>query len=152
MAGNVLDHSIEAISRWSCKAEAWVDETCELALVFDEPQEIMEMRMSLCKGDQRTRSVNVWVDGDLASTITSSVVTTAYETYELNESHVTTITLQAVDTRDNGWLSVTGVSNNFAPEIRPMNRPLHGYVIVTTCEAATFLVQQRISFLPPWRG
>lgn len=71
--------------------------------------------MSLYKGDQRTRSVNVWVDGDLASTITSSGITTAYETYELNESHVTTITLQAVNTRDNGWLSVTRVRKSFAP-------------------------------------
>lgn len=39
VADNVLDHSIESMSRWSCKAEAWVDETCELALVFDEREE-----------------------------------------------------------------------------------------------------------------
>lgn len=110
VADNVLDDSIEDVSRWSCKAEASGVEACELTLVFDEPQDILEIRIALYKGDQRSRSVNVLVDGNLVRTIASSGTTTAYEPYNLTATQATTIVLQAAGVEDNGWLSITGVS------------------------------------------
>lgn len=41
----------------------------------------MEVRMAFWKGDERTRLVNVWVDGELVSTIQSSAETMLYENY-----------------------------------------------------------------------
>ncbi|CAM9279989.1 unnamed protein product [Sphacelaria rigidula] len=84
-------------------------DACELTLTFDTPQDLSEMRVALWKGDQRTRSIDVLVDGALDGTFVSSGTTTDYETYDLVVAQVNEVVLQAVDIADNGWLSVTGV-------------------------------------------
>ena len=106
---NTLDDSIEPNSRWSCNAELAGVDFCELTLEFDTPHDLVQMDMALYKGDTRTRSVNVWVDGVLQQTIESSGTTTDFERYQLIASDAMTVTLQAVSTTDNGWLSVTEV-------------------------------------------
>ena len=104
---NVLDDSIADDSRWSCNAELSGIDACELTLMFDEPQDIVQIYMALYKGDERTRSVNVWVDGVFTHTITSSGTTTGFETYDLIAPGATTVVLQGVD--DSEWLSITEV-------------------------------------------
>ena len=107
---NVLDNSIDSKSRWSCKAASSNIDVCELTFKFDAPHNLVQMEMALYRGDKRTRSVNVWVNGVLQHTIESSGTTTDFETYELIASDATTVMLQAVGLRKNGWLSITEVS------------------------------------------
>ena len=117
MPANVLDDSIEPASRWSCRPSFSVIEVCELALVFDEPQDIFEIRMALWKGNQRNRTVDIWVDGSLSTSVQSSGSTQDYEAYELSATQATTIVLQEAGAEDDVWLSVTGVScENCTPQ------------------------------------
>ena len=85
-------------------------EVCELSLVFEEPQDIFELRMALFKGNQRTRTVSIWVDGVLSSTVETSGTTLEYEPYALEAMQATTIVLQGTGLEENVWLSITGVS------------------------------------------
>lgn len=106
-------------------------DACELTLTFDTPQDLSEMRVALWKGDQRTRSIDVLVDGALDGTFVSSGTTTDYETYDLVVAQVNEVVLQAVDIADNGWLSVTGVSEtsvtifHYSHAVRAMYRVSH---------------------------
>eukprot|EP00904_Undaria_pinnatifida_P011612 jgi/Undpi1/7581/HiC_scaffold_23.g10054.m1 len=84
-------------------------EVCELSLVFEEPQDIFELRMALFKGNQRTRTVSIWVDGVLSSTVETSGTTLEYEPYALEAMQATTIVLQGTGLEENVWLSITGV-------------------------------------------
>ena len=107
---NVLDGSFDDVSRWSCSAKVSDVDACELTLEFDEPQDIVRMRMAFYKGDERTRSLNVWVDGVYTHTIMSSGRTTGYETYDLIAPGAKTVVLQASGLQDSGWLSISEVS------------------------------------------
>ena len=110
MPANVLDNSIEPESRWSCKAASANIDVCELTLEFDAPNDIVQMKMALYKGNNRTRSVNVWGNGVLQHTIKSSGITTDFGTYQLVASGAMTVMLQEVGIDDNGWLSITEIS------------------------------------------
>ncbi|CAN0283540.1 unnamed protein product [Ascophyllum nodosum] len=84
------------------------------------------MEMALYKGNRRVRSVNVWVNGVLQHTIESSGTTTDFETYELIASDATTVMLQAVGLRKNGWLSITEVKfmeEDVSPTSLPATMP-----------------------------
>lgn len=115
VAVNILDGSTAPESRWSCNAVKQLLLFCELTFEFGLPQDIAEIRMALHKGDERTRSVNVLVDGELVTTVMSSGMTLSYESYELIAPQATTIVLQAAGSR-NDWLSITEVSRHVANE------------------------------------
>lgn len=85
-------------------------DACELTLTLAEPQDIVEIRIALWKGDIRARELNIFVDRVYATTIVSSGMTEGYETYELEASQASTILVQANEpVSDNGWLSIMGV-------------------------------------------
>lgn len=109
VAANTVDDSIEPESRWSCKAEVSGVDACELTIAFDAPTDIVELRMAFYRGEERTRAINIWVDGEFTDIVQSSGTTTEYETYELTAEQAVSITLQAAGMEDNGWLSITGV-------------------------------------------
>lgn len=83
--------------------------------MFDEPQDIFEIRMALWKGNQRNRTVDIWVDGSLSTTVQSSGSTKQYEAYELSATQATMIVLQEAGAEDDVWLGVTGVSGYNCP-------------------------------------
>ena len=62
---NVLDGSFEDASHWPCNAEVSGFGICELALEFNEPQDIVQTSMILYKANECTRSLNVWIDGSI---------------------------------------------------------------------------------------
>ena len=110
LPSNVLDDSIADVSRWSCKAEVSGVDACELALEFNQPQDIVKIYMAFYKGDERTRSVDVFVDGVLKNTILTSGTTRGYEAYELIAIGASTVVPSSAAVEDNGWLSISGVS------------------------------------------
>ena len=118
---NVLNASIESESRWSCRPSFSMIEVCELTFVLDEPQDIFEMRMAVWRGDRRNRTVNVWVDGALATTVKTSAATLEYEAYEVSATQATTIVLQEAGNEEDVWLSIMGVSDycGISPRLTP---------------------------------
>lgn len=108
VATNTIDGSTAPDSRWSCQVSN--DEFCELTISFGVPQDIAKMRLALHKGNERIRSVNVWANGDLVTTVTSSGMTLGYESFRVIAPDTTTIVLQAAGLEPNGWLSITEVS------------------------------------------
>ena len=110
VAANVLDKSIAPESRWACRPSRSEVEVCELTFVFDEPQDIFEIRMAMFKGNERNRTVNIWVDGLLSSTVVTSATTLELEAYELSATQASTIVLQEAGAEENVWLSITEVS------------------------------------------
>ena len=110
VAENVLDDSLDPTSRWSCSGSLSASGgSCELTLEFEDPQDIVQISMALHRGDQRTRSVDVWVDGDPVATLVSSGRTLDFEPYELVAPQASIIMLRAAAVDDNGWLSITEV-------------------------------------------
>ena len=109
---NVVDASTEDDSRWSCRPSYSQVDVCELTFVFDEPQDIFEIRMAMWKGNQRNRTMNIFVDGVLSTTVQTSGITLEYEAYELQATQASTILLQEAGAEENVWLSITGVSGS----------------------------------------
>lgn len=109
VASNAVDGSLDPASRWSCNSVVSNVNACELTLELDAPQDIEAINIALWKGNERTRTIDIWVDGELASTIESSGTTEDYERYALVAIEATTVVLQAVGVVDNGWLSILEV-------------------------------------------
>lgn len=78
-------------------------------LELDAPQDIEAINIALWKGNERTRTINIWVDGELTSTIESSGTIEDYEMYNLVAIGATAVVLQAAATEGNGWLSILEV-------------------------------------------
>lgn len=111
MPDNVLDGSLDPDSRWACRPSFSLIDVCELTFAFDEPQDISEIRMAMFKGNQRTRTVNVLVDGVLATTAVTSANTFELEAYEVSAIQASTIVLQEAGPEEDVWLSITEVSD-----------------------------------------
>ncbi|CAN0500205.1 unnamed protein product, partial [Scytosiphon promiscuus] len=107
---NVLNASIDDDSRWSCLPSRSLIEVCELTFTFDEPQDIFEMRLAMWKGNRRSRTINVWVDGVLSATVETSAITLEYEAYELSATQASVVMLQEAGSEEDVWISITGVS------------------------------------------
>lgn len=83
------DGDLTDLSRWSCSAglvEAGggvAGEECQIVYDFSEAQVVHSVAISFYKGDTRTRSLNINVNGDIHSVIESSGTTAGLETFEL---------------------------------------------------------------------
>lgn len=112
LPANVLEPSIDDDSRWSCLPSRQGVEVCELIFDFDEPQDIFEIRVAMWKGDRRSRTIDVWVDGVLSTRAETSGVTLGYEVYYLSATQASSIVLQQAGPLEE-WLSITGASTRF---------------------------------------
>eukprot|EP00904_Undaria_pinnatifida_P012875 jgi/Undpi1/8718/HiC_scaffold_25.g11183.m1 len=101
---NTRDGSRKANSRWSCEGDG-----CCITYYFEEPQDIVSMKIAFHKGDERTRKLDVYEtydDGKNKSQIKSSGKTLGYETFYLNTDETEKIKL-CLDGDDDEWLSIT---------------------------------------------
>ncbi|CAN0416624.1 unnamed protein product, partial [Laminaria digitata] len=112
---NTRDNDLDANSRWSCQANSLDssddDEGCWIDYDFDEPQDIVRIRIAFHKGDQNPTWLDVYDNGDYHSTIESSGSTLEYQNFFLNTDETDTIRLQLgnFDGSDDTWLSITEV-------------------------------------------
>ena len=67
--------------------------------------------MAMFKGNERVRTVDVLVDGVLATTVVTSANTFELEAYEVSASQASTIVLQEAGPEEDVWLSLTEASN-----------------------------------------
>ena len=105
-AANTRDGDIS--TRWSCK-EDLLDINCEIMYTFEEPQNIVRMLIAFYKGDERTRELNVKLNGSTQSIIQSSGETDGFESFELETDETETLTLEAVNLQGDEWISITEV-------------------------------------------
>ena len=113
MPENTRDNSLDANSRWSCQGDILDDDNngCWLDYYFDEAQDIVRMRIAFHKGDQRTRTLDVYENGNYHSTITSGGSTMGYQNFMLDTDETNRIRLRLDGYGDNSdvWLSITEV-------------------------------------------
>ena len=105
---NTRDNDIWANSRWSCK-EDLEGERCRITYYFDEPQDIVQMRIAFHKGDENQRWLTVRLNGSTYSTIESSGSTLDYQTFYLNSDETADLSLEAVGLDGDEWISITEV-------------------------------------------
>lgn len=118
VASETRDGSYADSSRWSCSSDLMDgDEECMITYRFDEPQDIEEMKIAFTYGDTRTRSLKVWLNGDLEGTITSSGDTDGLETFSLNSDETETLSLESTGLDSDEWISLTEVSK-WRPGVR----------------------------------
>ena len=114
------DNNREANSRWSCQGDGLDssddDEGCWIDYYFDEPQDIIRVRIAFHQGTSRTRTLDVYDNGDFHSTITSSGTTNGYQNFLLNTDETYNIRLRLNNFSSNSdvWLSLTEVRPVFS--------------------------------------
>ena len=119
---NTRDNDIEANSRWSCQGDdldsADGDEGCWIDYYFDDPQDIVRMRIAFHKGCENVRTLDVYVNDSYHSTITSNGYTVEYQNFLLNtdETDKIRLRLENYDSNSDVWLSLT--------EVRPESSPI----------------------------
>ena len=108
---NTRDSSLDANSRWSCKGDLVKgDGGCCIEYFFDEPQDIVDVNIAFHKGAERTRTLNVYNNGDFFTQIVSSGSTNGYEEFGLDSDETADLTLCLDDSMsDSDWLSITEV-------------------------------------------
>ncbi|CAM9670498.1 unnamed protein product [Ascophyllum nodosum] len=96
-------------SRWSCKPElsSSTDSTCSITYSLSDSLSIEGLNIAMYKGDERTRTVDIYVDGVIVITWTSSGTTLDFETVTLGVAG-SNIELRGV-LEDSEWLSIMEV-------------------------------------------
>ena len=101
-------------SRWSCRERLLDDDVqCEIIYVFDDAQAISVMRIAFYQGSQRTRRLEVKINGSTNSEIESSGLTDQFEDFDLNVDKVGEISLTTVGLGVNQWISLLEVWTNY---------------------------------------
>ncbi|CAN0059212.1 unnamed protein product [Ectocarpus fasciculatus] len=109
-AANAHDDIISDIeSRWSCAKMLVPDEgPCQIEFSFAEPQDIVDIQVAFWKGNERTRTLDVYIDGELTHTHESYADST-FNTLGVTASEASTVMLESVDLLSDEWISLLEV-------------------------------------------
>lgn len=109
---NTRDENTSDNSRWSCKGDIINGSGgCWIEYYFDEPQDIVEIRISFYQGNTRTRTLNVYENSQFHSQIQSSGLTSSYESFYLDTDETSELMLYLDNWESNPsmWLSIKEV-------------------------------------------
>ena len=109
---NTRDGSLRANSRWSCQGHLVTGVGgCRIEYNFEDPQDIVKVRIAFHRGDENNRTLNVIVDGSFHRQITSSGDTNGYQGFPLRTEQTSKIILRLADhaSRPDEWLAITEV-------------------------------------------
>ncbi|CAM9343615.1 unnamed protein product, partial [Sphacelaria rigidula] len=107
VAANTRDGSHELQSRWSCRP--WLGGPCTISYDLGALRHLSHLRLALYKGTTRTRTIEVYVDGVLATTWTSSGTTDYFEGVDVSGWCGKLIELVGVNLEPNEWISIIEV-------------------------------------------
>lgn len=99
---NTRDGDLTDASRWSCSAElvetggGATGEECQIVYEFSEAQVVHSVAIAFFKGDTRTRSLNINVNGETHSVVESSGAMAGLETFELEAAAASSSGVQGV--------------------------------------------------------
>ena len=112
---NTRDGSRSSNSRWSCQGEI-LDKSdrndgCCISYYFEEPQDIVDVKIAFHQGNKRTRCLDVFNNGKKFDTIESSGKTNNFETFNLYTDETAELKFCLCDPKWNEdvWLSITEV-------------------------------------------
>ncbi|CAM9634631.1 unnamed protein product, partial [Ectocarpus sp. 12 AP-2014] len=110
-ANNTRDGIFSEIeSRWSCATKLVPDEgPCRIEFSFAEPQNIVDIQVAFWKGNERTRTLDVHVNGELTHTH-KSYTDHIFNTLGVTATEASTVMLESVALLSNEWISLVEVS------------------------------------------
>lgn len=112
--------STDFYSRWSCSREEVVaqggadGEECKITYEFSEAVFVDSMDVALWKGDQRTRSISVLVNGAQFTKVESGGYTSSFENFELGAPDVLSLALESFGLPAEDYLSIIEVCPDIA--------------------------------------
>eukprot|EP00752_Nemacystus_decipiens_P018357 g16468.t1 len=107
-------------SRWSCATTlVGGGGPCQIEYTFAEPQDIVDIQVAFWKGDERTRTLDVYLDGELAATHESYSGST-FNSLATAGNEVTTVMLESVGLLSGEWISLLEVLIFVTPEEVPL--------------------------------
>eukprot|EP00904_Undaria_pinnatifida_P003019 jgi/Undpi1/12718/HiC_scaffold_6.g02386.m1 len=96
-------------SRWSCELGSDPEGgLCKIDFVFEDPQDIMEVQVAFYKGEERTRTLEVTINGVAVGKFDSYKGST-FNALGVQATGVSTLTLTSVGPAENGWISLIEV-------------------------------------------
>ncbi|CAM9175809.1 unnamed protein product [Ectocarpus sp. 13 AM-2016] len=96
-------------SRWSCAEEIVPDGgQCEITFTFDSPQDITDVQVAFWKGDERTRTLKVKINGDKIGEY-ESYPGSAFNSFGIQENGVHTVAMESVGIDRDDWISLLEV-------------------------------------------
>lgn len=115
-AENTRDGDLTDVSRWSCSAELVAasggagGEECQIVYEFSEAQVVQGVAVAFWKGDTRTRTLNINVNGVLHTVVESGGTTSGLETFALEGAEgVLTLGLESSGLAPDEFLSIIEV-------------------------------------------
>lgn len=115
-AENTRDGDLTDVSRWSCSSElvaaggGAAGEECQIVYEFSDAQPVRSVAVAFLKGDERTRTVNVNVNGVLHAVVESGGATSGLETFELEGAEgVLSLGLESAGLAADEFLSIIEV-------------------------------------------
>ena len=112
---NTRDGLRLANSRWSCQGDilnsSEDNEGCCITYNFEDRQDILWLRIAFHKGDENTRTLDVYENGNHLSQITSRGSTLGYQNFSINTDGTEELKLCLANPKGNRdvWLSITEV-------------------------------------------
>ncbi|CAM9502726.1 unnamed protein product [Ectocarpus sp. 12 AP-2014] len=96
-------------SRWSCATSLAPDEgPCQIEFTFAESQNIVDIQVAFWKGNERTRTLGVHVNGELIHTYESYADST-FNTLGVTATEASTVMLESVALLSDEWISLIEV-------------------------------------------
>ncbi|CAM9132154.1 unnamed protein product [Ectocarpus sp. 13 AM-2016] len=96
-------------SRWSCATSLAPDEgPCQIEFAFAEPQNIVDIQVAFWKGNERTRTLGVHVNGELTHTYESYADST-FNMLGVTATEASTVMLESVALLSDEWISLLEV-------------------------------------------
>ncbi|CAN0073204.1 unnamed protein product, partial [Ectocarpus fasciculatus] len=96
-------------SRWSCAKEIVPDGgQCEITFTFDSPQDITDVQVAFWKGDERTRTLKMTMNGDNLGEYESYPGST-FNSFGIQENGVHTVSMESVGIDKDDWISLLEV-------------------------------------------
>lgn len=115
-AGNTRDGDLTGVSRWSCSSElveaggGAAKEECQIVYEFSEAQDILSVAAAFLNGGERTRMLNININGVLHTVVESSGTTSGLETFELDAADgVLSLGLESAGLDSDEFLSIIEV-------------------------------------------
>eukprot|EP00903_Cladosiphon_okamuranus_P005790 g5737.t1 len=107
-------------SRWSC-APKLVEGggPCQVEYTFAEPQDIVDIQVAFRKADERTRTLDVYINGEMALAHESYAGPT-FNTLGVVANGVTTVMLEAAGLMPDQWISLIEVLIFVKPDQEPL--------------------------------
>ncbi|CAN0206537.1 unnamed protein product [Ectocarpus sp. 12 AP-2014] len=96
-------------SRWSCATSLVPNEgPCQIEFTFAEPQTIVDIQVAFWKGNDRTRTLGVHVNGELTHTH-ESYTDSSFNTLGVTATEASTMMLESVALLSDEWISLLEV-------------------------------------------